>query len=194
MVFSHTDTASVQRPHVEHVDALHLAENFQTLQTGSLLKVGRDGTGGTTRREKVVLILDLCCGHISALNVLKRCGLFPGMQWKLERTRQRSQELVLLAGLRVAFPWVVNCMRRLVSSYPSSIRYPGTRTTLETLQYAPSSSYVLSPDQILDQCHSHLLTLPAKPLLATVAGRKAAVAVRLVSAGAARRRNMISVS
>merc|ERR1712230_217536 len=75
-----TDTASVQRPHVEDVDALHLAENFQTLQTGSLLKVGRDGTGGTTRREKVVLILDL---------------------------RQRSQELVLLAGLRVAFPWVV---------------------------------------------------------------------------------------
>jgi len=79
VVFSRTDTASVQRPHVEDVDALHLAENFQTLQTGSLLKVGRDGTGGTTRREKVVLILDL---------------------------RQRSQELVLLAGLRVAFSWV----------------------------------------------------------------------------------------
>lgn len=50
----------VQGAHVEDVDALHLAENLETLETGGLLEVGRDGSGGGTGATKVVLRLDLC--------------------------------------------------------------------------------------------------------------------------------------
>lgn len=52
--------ASIERSHVENVHALHLAENFQTLETGGLLKIGRDGTGLAALRHKVVLGGDLC--------------------------------------------------------------------------------------------------------------------------------------
>lgn len=55
-----TDTASIQWPHVEDVDALHLSENFETLQTGGLLEIGGDGSGLRTRANKVGLGLDLC--------------------------------------------------------------------------------------------------------------------------------------
>lgn len=55
-----TSTAGVQRPHVEDVDALHLAENLQALETGGLLEVGRDGAGLAALREQVVFVRDLC--------------------------------------------------------------------------------------------------------------------------------------
>jgi hypothetical protein len=56
-----SQTAGVKRAHVEDIDALHLSEDFETLQTGGLLEVGRDGAGSGARAEKVVLGLDLCC-------------------------------------------------------------------------------------------------------------------------------------
>jgi len=52
--------AGVEGAHVEDVDALHLAENLQTLKTGGLLEIGGDGAGGGARAEEVVLALDLC--------------------------------------------------------------------------------------------------------------------------------------
>jgi hypothetical protein len=45
---------------VEDVNALHLSEDFQTLKTGGLLEIGRDGAGLTTRSNEVVLSLYLC--------------------------------------------------------------------------------------------------------------------------------------
>lgn len=50
----------VEGAHVEDVDALHLTQDLQTLQTGRLLEIGRDGTGLGTGADQVVLALDLC--------------------------------------------------------------------------------------------------------------------------------------
>jgi hypothetical protein len=55
-----TETAGVQWPHVEDVNALHLSEDFETLKTGGLLGIGGNGTGLRTRGKKVGLSLDLC--------------------------------------------------------------------------------------------------------------------------------------
>lgn len=49
---------SIEGTHVEDVLALHLAEDFETLETGSLLKVGRDSAGLSTRAEEVVVGAD----------------------------------------------------------------------------------------------------------------------------------------
>lgn len=52
--------AGIKRAHVEDVDTLHLSENFQTLQTSSLLKIGRDGSGLGTGTDEIVVGLDVC--------------------------------------------------------------------------------------------------------------------------------------
>lgn len=52
--------AGIEGTHVEDVDTLHLSENFETLETGGLLKIGRDGAGLGTRAEEIVLTLDFC--------------------------------------------------------------------------------------------------------------------------------------
>jgi hypothetical protein len=57
--FRRTETAGVQWPHVEDVDALHLSEDFETLKTGGLFGIGRHGTGLRTRGKKVGHALDL---------------------------------------------------------------------------------------------------------------------------------------
>jgi hypothetical protein len=54
-----TSAGSVQWLHVENVNTLHLAENFQALKTGGLLEIGWNGTWGSSRWEKVGLGLDL---------------------------------------------------------------------------------------------------------------------------------------
>lgn len=56
---SRTETAGVQWPHVEDIDALHLSEDFQTLQTGGLFGVGRNGTGLRTGGKQVSLARNL---------------------------------------------------------------------------------------------------------------------------------------
>lgn len=62
----------IQRPHVENVIALHLAQQFQTLQTGRLVEIRRDGAGLGTRSEQIVLSLDLCeRRHESAASILQ---------------------------------------------------------------------------------------------------------------------------
>lgn len=53
------EARGIKRAHVEDVNALHLAENFETLETSRLLDIGRDGAGGGTGAEKVVNGLDL---------------------------------------------------------------------------------------------------------------------------------------
>lgn len=59
MLASRTETAGVQWPHVEDIDALHLSEDFQALQTGGLFGVGGNGTGLRTRRKQVSLARNL---------------------------------------------------------------------------------------------------------------------------------------
>lgn len=56
----HTLAGGIKRAHVEDVDALHLSDKLQTLETGGLDVVGRDGTGLGTRGDQVLLSLDLC--------------------------------------------------------------------------------------------------------------------------------------
>lgn len=49
----------VQGLHVENVDALHLTENLETLETSRLLKIRRDGTSLGTGADEVVNGLDI---------------------------------------------------------------------------------------------------------------------------------------
>lgn len=56
----HTLAGGIQGTHVEDVDALHLSDELETLETGGLEVVGRDGTGLGTRGNQVILDLDLC--------------------------------------------------------------------------------------------------------------------------------------
>lgn len=56
----HTLAGGIQGTHVEDIDALHLSDELQTLETGGLEVVGRDGTGLSTRGNQVLLALDLC--------------------------------------------------------------------------------------------------------------------------------------
>jgi hypothetical protein len=59
-ILHRSKAGGIKRAHVEDVDTLHLTENLQTLETGGLLEIGGDGTGGGTRTEKILLSLDLC--------------------------------------------------------------------------------------------------------------------------------------
>lgn len=59
-ILHRSEAAGVERAHVEDVDALHLTENLETLDTGGLLEIGRNGSGGGTRTEEVLLSSDLC--------------------------------------------------------------------------------------------------------------------------------------
>jgi hypothetical protein len=59
-VLHRSQAGSVKRAHIEDIDTLHLTENLQTLETGGLLEIGRDGTGGGTGTEEVLVGLDLC--------------------------------------------------------------------------------------------------------------------------------------
>jgi len=52
-------STGVQWSHVEHVNSLHLSENLESLKTGGLFEVGGNGTGLTSRWEKVLFALDL---------------------------------------------------------------------------------------------------------------------------------------
>ena len=58
---AHTLPAGVQRPHVKHVGSLHLAEDFETLETGGLLDIGGHGTGlGTAGGEEILFAREFC--------------------------------------------------------------------------------------------------------------------------------------
>ena len=52
-------TAGVEGLHVENIDALHLTENLETLETGGLLEIGGDGAGLSAGTEEVLIALDL---------------------------------------------------------------------------------------------------------------------------------------
>jgi hypothetical protein len=58
-VLHRSKAGGIKRAHIEDVDTLHLTENLQTLETSGLLEIGRDGTGGGTRTEEILLSLDL---------------------------------------------------------------------------------------------------------------------------------------
>ena len=55
-----TLAGGVKGTHVEDVDALHLSDKLETLETGGLDVVGGDGSGLGSRGNQVLLGLDLC--------------------------------------------------------------------------------------------------------------------------------------
>ena len=50
---------SVERLHVEDVDALHFTQDLETLETGRLFQICRDGAGRGAGGEEVGFALDL---------------------------------------------------------------------------------------------------------------------------------------
>ena len=72
----HTETAGVEGPHVEDVDALHLSDKLETLKTGSLLEIGGHGTGLSTLGEKIGLGSDLCSARrgVVSQNISSQIG------------------------------------------------------------------------------------------------------------------------
>lgn len=50
----------IERAHVEDVDALHLSQNLQTLQTSGLLEIRRDASRSGTGCEKILFGFDFC--------------------------------------------------------------------------------------------------------------------------------------
>lgn len=65
--------AGVEGAHVEDVDALHLSEDFETLETGGLFEIGGDGAGLATGSNEVLLDLDLYCAGSSSVVSNCRC-------------------------------------------------------------------------------------------------------------------------
>lgn len=55
----HTLAGSIQRLQVKDVNALHFTDEFETLETGGLFDIGRDGTGLSTGGDEVFFGLDL---------------------------------------------------------------------------------------------------------------------------------------
>lgn len=100
-----TGAAGIQRPHVEDVNPLHLAQNLDTLETSGLLEIGGDGARLGTLGEEVVLILDLCIDKLAFIPIRqkRRCrkSCVPRvMGWKHTRKRLRlGGDAVLVALL-----------------------------------------------------------------------------------------------
>lgn len=55
-----TFPTSIQRFHVEDIDALHFAEDFETLEAGGLVEVGWDGAGFGAGGKEVLFCFDFC--------------------------------------------------------------------------------------------------------------------------------------
>lgn len=56
---NHTLAGGIKGTHVEDVNALHLSDELQTLETGGLVDIGGNGTGLGTGGKEVLLALDL---------------------------------------------------------------------------------------------------------------------------------------
>lgn len=56
---SHTFTTCIQWLHIKDVNALHLAQNLQSLKTSRLLEISGDGAGFRARPEEVGFAFDL---------------------------------------------------------------------------------------------------------------------------------------
>jgi hypothetical protein len=41
----HTEAAGIQWPHIENINALHLSEDLEALETGGLFGIGGNSTG-----------------------------------------------------------------------------------------------------------------------------------------------------
>ena len=148
----HTFPARIQRPHVKDIYSLHLAEDFQALETSRLFEIGRDGAGWCAGREEVTFAGDFCA-VISAidLRVSHGCG------------RCTFKRRHMLAGL--AWLWIA--VRGLV--YRSSVPSSGA-----LLRLCGGIGSILRVTEVVKE--------------RVTAGRRTA---RLVSAGAALRRNMV---
>lgn len=66
-VFDGALAGGIKGTHVEDVNALHLSDELQTLETGGLVEIGGNGTGLGTWSKEVLLGLDLVEGQDLAL-------------------------------------------------------------------------------------------------------------------------------
>lgn len=55
-----TFAGGIEGLHVEDVDALHLAQDLQSLETSGLLEIRRHGAGRGAGADEVLGLLDLC--------------------------------------------------------------------------------------------------------------------------------------
>ena len=55
-----THPRRIQRPHIKHINPLHLPQNLQSLQPRRLLKIGRDSTWQRTGGDEVFGRFDFC--------------------------------------------------------------------------------------------------------------------------------------
>ena len=55
-----TFSGSIQRLHIKNIDSLHLSQDFKSLETGRLVKVGGDGSGDCTGTDEIGFALDFC--------------------------------------------------------------------------------------------------------------------------------------
>lgn len=67
--------AGVERPHVEDVDPLHLAQDLEALEARALLEVRGDGAGEGTGGEEVVGGFDGCIWRIKDVSWGNNVGL-----------------------------------------------------------------------------------------------------------------------
>ena len=66
----------IQRLHVEDVDALHFAEDFEPLEAGGLVEVGGDGARFGARGEQVFFRSDICVQRVAVSH-----GTIAGEAW-----------------------------------------------------------------------------------------------------------------
>jgi hypothetical protein len=86
----------LERLHVKNVDALHLSEKLQALNTRGLFQFGGDGAGRGARTEEIVGSLDLCLKR----SVSWLVGELGGHEriWGGQQTFQRPERLHLCLG------------------------------------------------------------------------------------------------
>lgn len=189
----------VERLHVEDVDALHFAEDFEALETGGLLEVGGDGAGWGARGEEVVLGGDFCgamsagarreecrggawqrwgCAPLQYLPPAARSVCMPGVGSR--HTLERLHVLALLTRL-----WVAVRTRSL--NYYTVSALSSAHPHCHPMR--PLSAPMLPHSVGLAGPNSHLLTELTKPL-AGATGR-ALTAARLARVVTARRANML---
>lgn len=80
-VLHRAQAAGVEGAHVEDVDALHLTQDLETLETGGLLEVRGDGAGLGAGTEQVLLALDLCSFNHALVQPRRPSCFLPFFFW-----------------------------------------------------------------------------------------------------------------
>lgn len=138
-----TDSTRIQRPHVKDIHALHLAQNFQALETGGLLQIGRDGAGLAAGGHEVGFRIDLCGTqeHYQHVPLCRGC--------ESELYAPSNFFMCLLGSPGFGSPWLLstvhtpvsaNILRSLHSAIAPSLAPSKPLYTPFTLLFHPNSS------------------------------------------------------